>query len=177
MRQHTQISGRCWSMDMINVQGIRGYEGPGVLVKSMMSVTLPADTKQQQVLGTRAYTDWLVSAVGEISLCQHLAPCAKAGPLTLLFFPHSIKMQSVWLIVVSCALRQDHHQLFRSFTWCWTPITMKVNKMPICLDVYSLLTWGADKCAHQRLYWHFVIKLILLSIYFLPPKCHSVTSS
>lgn len=95
------------------------------------------DTKRQQVLGTSPHTDWLVSTVGEISLCQRSVPCANTGPLTLLFFPHSIKMQSVWLIVVSCALRQDHHQLFRPFTWCWTPITMKVTVMPIFSDVYT----------------------------------------
>ncbi len=44
------------------------------------------DTKRQQVLGTSPHTDWLVSTVGEISLCQHSVPCANTGPLTLLFF-------------------------------------------------------------------------------------------
>lgn len=90
-----------------------------------------SDTKRQQTLGTGPHTDWPVSTVGGISLCQRFGTRCQHS--------HSIKLQSVWLIVVSCALRQDHHWLFRPFTWCWTLITMKVKVMFICLDVYS---WG-----------------------------------
>lgn len=118
------------------------------------------DTKRQQVLGTSAHTDWLVSTVGEISLCQRSVPCANTGPLTLLFFPHSIKMQSVWLIVVSCALRRDHHQLFRPFTWCRTTITMKVIVMPICTDVYTCCKHGqAEEFKSDRIYV-FILKFL-----------------
>lgn len=142
--QHMQkMSHRCRSVDMVKVRCISGCEEQDVLVgKHDECDPSSRDTKRQQVLGTSSRTDWLVSTVCEISLCQCSAHCANTGPLTLLFFPHSIKMQSVWLIVVSCALRQDHHQLFRPFTWCWTLITMKVIEMPICSDVYTCCRHG-----------------------------------
>lgn len=154
--QHMQqMRHRCWSADMGKVRRIRGCEGMDLLADSMTSVTLrPAETQTTTSAWHWPHTDWLVSVAGEISLCHRPAHHANTGPLTALFFsPHSIKMQSVWLIVVSCALRRDHHQLFRPFTWCWSTITMKVTKVPIFPRVYSCCTHGqVEKFKSDHMY-------------------------
>lgn len=88
-------------------------------------------------------------------------------------------MQSEWLIVVSCALRQDHHQLFRPFTWCWTPITMKVTVMPICFYVYTCCghdqaeEFRSDKIFFSSPYFLGLLVSCIFCIYLYPVKLFS----
>lgn len=104
--QHMQwMSHRCWSADMVKVPGTGCISGKHDECDPFLQQRHKATTSTWH----QPRTDWLVSTVAHISLCHHLAYRANTGPLTLLFLPHSIKMQSVWLIVVSYALRQDHH--------------------------------------------------------------------
>ena len=140
------------------------------------------DTKRQQVLGsgpsrwlTCLHSGWDKSLSTFGTMCQHRTINV------VVFFPHSIKMQSVWLIVVSCALRQDHHQLFRPFTWCCTPITMKVTVTPICFYVCTCCghdqaeEFKLDKIFFSSPYFHILSFLGLLfhcvfCIYLYPVK-------
>lgn len=57
-----------------------GCEKQDVLERSMMSVTLPpAETQVTTSTWQQPHTDWLVSAVGEISPCHHLTHSANTG--------------------------------------------------------------------------------------------------
>lgn len=111
-------------------QPIKKGEGQVVLAGSMMSVTLPpaetASDNKYLAAATHRLTclcgGWDKSLSPFDSQCQHWTIKVVFFVL-FLFFPHTtftlIKMQSVWLIVVTCAITQYDHWVFRPFISCW----------------------------------------------------------
>lgn len=142
MEELQWISHRCSAVDMVKVWGVSGCEG-----RDECRAWWVWPFQQWHTVTTSTWhqpSHWLTCLRGgrDKSLSASGAVCQRSA-INVVVLSHSIKMQSAWLIVVSCASRQDHRRLFSPFTWCWAPITLKVNVMLICSHV---CTW----CRHGK---------------------------